>query len=118
MELRTNPQARQINHETEPWHKRSLCADVRTLWDVGISEGAFFANSNTIVSKLAREVCARCPVQDRCLQEAVEDKIPHGIWGGATEEDRREFARNSTTYRKTLTAIKARIREDGKSREN
>lgn len=39
----------------------------------------------------AKAVCARCPVLDRCRQDALERREPHGIWGGTSPRDRREL---------------------------
>ncbi len=30
----------------------------------------------------ARQVCARCPVCQQCLEFAVSNRIVSGIWGG------------------------------------
>jgi WhiB family redox-sensing transcriptional regulator len=37
----------------------------------------------------ARQVCARCPVRQPCLENALSNRITHGIWGGLTERERR-----------------------------
>ncbi len=37
----------------------------------------------------ARQVCARCPVRQLCLDYALSNRIMHGIWGGLTERERR-----------------------------
>ena len=37
----------------------------------------------------ARQVCARCPVRQPCLDYAISNRIVHGIWGGLTERERR-----------------------------
>ena len=37
----------------------------------------------------ARQVCARCPVPQPCLEYALSNRISHGIWGGLTERERR-----------------------------
>ena len=37
----------------------------------------------------ARQVCARCPVREPCLDYALSHGIVHGIWGGLAERDRR-----------------------------
>ncbi len=37
----------------------------------------------------ARQVCARCPVRQTCLEYALINRITHGIWGGLTERERR-----------------------------
>jgi WhiB family redox-sensing transcriptional regulator len=37
----------------------------------------------------ARQVCARCPVCQQCLEFAVGNRIVYGIWGGLTGPERR-----------------------------
>jgi WhiB family transcriptional regulator, redox-sensing transcriptional regulator len=37
----------------------------------------------------AKQICQACPVQQRCLAWALELGIESGIWGGATEDERR-----------------------------
>ncbi len=37
----------------------------------------------------ARQVCARCPVRQQCLEFAVSNRIVYGIWGGLTGPERR-----------------------------
>lgn len=43
----------------------------------------------------AKEMCARCPVRGRCLDWAEERRIEFGIWGGMTEEERRNGRRKA-----------------------
>lgn len=40
----------------------------------------------------AKQVCASCPVQARCLEDALGRSEPNGIWGGLTPEERRKLA--------------------------
>ena len=37
----------------------------------------------------ARQVCAACPVLQPCLDYAISNRIPYGVWGGLTERERR-----------------------------
>ncbi len=46
--------------------------------------------------KLAREskaksICAQCPVRRACLDYALTIHEQHGIWGGLTEQERRQL---------------------------
>jgi WhiB family transcriptional regulator, redox-sensing transcriptional regulator len=41
----------------------------------------------------AKAVCAGCPVRAECLAFALRTKQVHGIWGGMTEEERRQAAK-------------------------
>ena len=44
----------------------------------------------------AKEICGECPVQGDCLAYALKIREQHGIWGGSTENERRErLARNN-----------------------
>lgn len=42
----------------------------------------------------AKAVCARCLVRRRCLVFALQTRQVHGIWGGLTEEERNQTARD------------------------
>jgi WhiB family redox-sensing transcriptional regulator len=41
----------------------------------------------------AKAVCRGCPVRAECLQYATQTAQDHGIWGGTTEEERRQARR-------------------------
>lgn len=41
----------------------------------------------------AKQVCLSCPVQARCLDYAVRNGLAFGIWGGASEAERRAMRR-------------------------
>jgi WhiB family transcriptional regulator, redox-sensing transcriptional regulator len=41
----------------------------------------------------AKEVCARCPVREACLEFALSTGQGYGIWGGLTEDERRSVRR-------------------------
>jgi WhiB family redox-sensing transcriptional regulator len=41
----------------------------------------------------AKDVCGQCPVQVACLEHALQTREKEGIWGGATERERRRIIR-------------------------
>jgi WhiB family transcriptional regulator, redox-sensing transcriptional regulator len=41
----------------------------------------------------AKAVCRGCPVRAECLDYAMQTAQDHGIWGGTTEEERRQARR-------------------------
>lgn len=43
--------------------------------------------------RAAKALCAACPVQQQCLAFALETNQDAGVWGGASEEERRELRR-------------------------
>lgn len=52
----------------------------------------FFPNDGVGV-QVARAICATCPVKTPCLEYALRNHIAHGVWGGASERERRRIAR-------------------------
>lgn len=36
----------------------------------------------------AKEICARCQVQQECLAFALRTRQVHGVWGGMSEQER------------------------------
>lgn len=52
-----------------------------------------FFPSDGVGVDLARRICADCPVQLSCLEYALYNRIDHGVWGGASERERRRIAR-------------------------
>jgi hypothetical protein len=49
--------------------------------------------------EIARRICADCPVKEPCLEYALYNRIEHGVWGGASERERRRIARRRRTSR-------------------
>lgn len=39
----------------------------------------------------AKAICATCPVLKQCRDYALSIAEPYGIWGGMSEEERREY---------------------------
>jgi len=63
------------------WRDQALCADMDTdIWFEGLS-------SHGRVDKL-RAICAQCPVSAQCLEFAVANFIPWGVWAGTTPRER------------------------------
>lgn len=71
-------------------------ADSATAW---MAEGncrnyppAVFFPSDGVGVDRARKICNQaCPVKDQCLDYAIEHRIEHGVWGGASERERRRI---------------------------
>jgi WhiB family redox-sensing transcriptional regulator len=41
----------------------------------------------------AKVICAGCPVREMCLDFALTNRERDGVWGGATERERRRILR-------------------------
>jgi WhiB family redox-sensing transcriptional regulator len=52
-----------------------------------------FFPSDGVGVEVARRICATCPVKEPCLEYALRNGIDHGVWGGASERERRRIAR-------------------------
>jgi WhiB family redox-sensing transcriptional regulator len=68
--------------ENTAWMQHGLCRHV--------PPSTFFPNDGVGV-ELARGICSSCPVQARCLEYALVQRIDHGVWGGASERERRRI---------------------------
>lgn len=54
---------------------------------------ATFFPSDGVGVEVARRICVDCPVKEACLEYALLNGIDHGVWGGASERERRRIAR-------------------------
>jgi WhiB family redox-sensing transcriptional regulator len=52
-----------------------------------------FFPSDGVGVEVARKICADCTVKSPCLEYALANRIEHGVWGGASERERRRIAR-------------------------
>ena len=70
------------------WMARGNCAHE--------SPGLFFPSDGVGV-EVARRICATCPVKEACLEHALVNRIDHGVWGGASERERRRILKRRRT---------------------
>ena len=56
-------------------------------------ENQDIASSDGVGVDVARRMCAGCPVRAECLEYALLHRIPQGVWGGASERERRRILR-------------------------
>jgi WhiB family redox-sensing transcriptional regulator len=52
----------------------------------------FFPNDGVGV-QVAQRICAECSVRAECLDYALDNRVDHGVWGGASERERRRLLR-------------------------
>jgi WhiB family redox-sensing transcriptional regulator len=70
------------------WPNRAACRDS--------DPDLFFPLDSDIASEIeAKRVCRGCPVRSECLDDAVENGMQHGIWGGLNAKERRNLKRRT-----------------------
>jgi WhiB family redox-sensing transcriptional regulator len=52
-----------------------------------------FFPSDGVGVEAARRICEGSPVQSPCLEYALVHRVEQGVWGGASERERRRIAR-------------------------
>lgn len=66
------------------WRQRGACR--------GLDPDIFYPVSDEDAGQ-AKSICAICPVRGACLEYALTNREHEGIWGGATERERRRLLR-------------------------
>lgn len=74
----------------DSWRARAACRDKHPDLFFPVSD----ANPNQAAIQQAKDVCDSCPVTGQCLQWALDNRIPHGIWGGLTKPERDRLRRS------------------------
>lgn len=71
------------------WRRDAVCRDTdpELFFPVGTTGQALLQIDR------AKQVCGECPVQDDCLQYALDTNQDAGIWGGTSEDERRSMRR-------------------------
>lgn len=75
--------------DIEGWRSQAACRDL----DANLFFPAGETGPAAIQIAHAKSVCRACPVQQPCLEFALATHQDYGIWGGYTEEERREIRR-------------------------
>lgn len=58
----------------------------------GLDPGIFYPESDEEAGE-AKAVCSECHVRVACLEHALTSREKVGVWGGATERERRRLVR-------------------------
>jgi WhiB family transcriptional regulator, redox-sensing transcriptional regulator len=87
------------------WWTRAACAsaDPELFFPISYSGPALRQVAR------AKAICARCPIQQECLQYALAAGSIQGVWGGMTEAERRRLGVQHAGAR-------TRVRETARSR--
>jgi WhiB family transcriptional regulator, redox-sensing transcriptional regulator len=77
----------------EEWMADGLCRQVDPDLFFEASTERYEVKTSDERQSIAKAVCAKCPVRRECLEYALTHDERYGIWGGATERERRELKR-------------------------
>jgi WhiB family transcriptional regulator, redox-sensing transcriptional regulator len=67
------------------WRDKGACR--------GIDPEIFYPADDDDPGEAAKAVCAECAVRQACLEHALSSREKEGVWGGATERERRRMIR-------------------------
>jgi WhiB family redox-sensing transcriptional regulator len=90
----TLPPGRGADHvasgwDVDGWRDEGACNDLDT--------NLFFPAGETgpaaVQIQQAKAICRACPVASKCLEFALVTHQDYGIWGGTTEDERRQIRR-------------------------
>jgi WhiB family redox-sensing transcriptional regulator len=73
--------------DERPWAVHAACRDA--------DPALFFAGVEGGDTRVAQRICAGCPVNEECLEWALTAGVSYGVWGGTTEQQRRQAVRRS-----------------------
>lgn len=90
--VRTGRAGRYADWRTTPellrsWHRHALCGEVDT--EVFFPADEERPPQRRLRERVAKAVCAACPVRQPCALHAMAHRELHGVWGGLSETDRR-----------------------------
>ena len=84
----------------DAWRDVALCRD--TDPDLFFPVGTTGQALDQIAA--AKRVCAQCPAKRPCLDFAIATNQDSGIWGGTSEDERRQIRRANRARRAAATA--------------
>lgn len=70
----------------EEWTEQAMCAQT--------DPERFFPELGGTATD-AKKICSRCEVKVVCLEYALKNNVPYGVWGGLTRQERRHMKRSS-----------------------
>lgn len=85
------------------WRHEAICRDTdpELFFPVGTTGQALLQIDR------AKQVCAECNVRISCLEFALETNQDSGIWGGTSEEERRNIRRQIAARNRAAAQLRA-----------
>ena len=79
------PSAEIFEPGSKGWEQIAACR--------GVDAAIFFPEDENDGAELAKAICGTCSVALSCLEYAISVREKEGIWGGATQRERRSIVR-------------------------
>ena len=79
------------------WMSEGNCAE---------KDPAIFFPSDGVGVEKAKRICNGCGFQNQCLEYALINRVEHGVWGGASERQRRRILKARRQLALTETSLK------------
>ncbi|MGH3726328.1 MAG: WhiB family transcriptional regulator [Mycobacterium sp.] len=76
-----------VNTHARAWRDQAQCRDMPI--NVFYAPDGERGTALTLREMRAKKICRSCPVQQPCIDEALNTVEPHGIWGATTPQERR-----------------------------
>ena len=95
-----DPTGSRADWDVDGWRAESACKDL----DANLFFPAGETGPAAVQIAQAKAICRTCPVQRACLDFALATHQDYGIWGGTTEDERRQIRR---AWRARLRAQRA-----------
>ncbi len=89
-----------MTQREETWRDSAVCADIPKAW--------FFVDSGELYSAPVLDACARCPVWEPCLMDALSDRntVEHGYRAGTVPRTRMRMVSEPQFLREFVSARK------------
>jgi len=71
------------------WQQQGLCREVTS--DIFFYEEQERGEEKRKRISQARDVCNACSVKQKCLDFSIRTNQTHGMWGGLTQDERKEM---------------------------
>ena len=83
------------------WRDQAMCRDTdpELFFPIGTTGQALLHLAK------AKSVCCQCPVTVECLEFALETNQDTGIWGGNSEDERRQMRRTAAQQARSQRAL-------------
>jgi WhiB family redox-sensing transcriptional regulator len=65
----------EVATNSQSWEREAACRQA------GVSTDLFFSEDLSEIAA-AKRICAECPVMSQCLEQAIHNEEPWGVWGG------------------------------------